>query len=910
MNLANIISLIALIVAIAVPILSREHGDNIRFTDAFNKIYTLTFSLRAKVSGITRKYYQKDFYYELDSICSNVFVEEAILDYLTEMENFFNLISGHFITQQTLNKLVSLAFYQRVAMLYPYVLCKMEMTGNQDMFSNYRKVVKKMKRIGKVAAQIQNVTHVCYVGVRESDIIFSNDYFEKSICLFSTDPQKEPFPVRINQNINTKDSLPYVTSRLTKMHKEYPGMHFMFYNQSLAYNYPDEILQNSICLNDRELLSLLNNKLMLKKWLLDHNIPVVPYETFNGEEITFSSLTTHFGNADRFVIQCLHGGGGIGTYFADRVNFSNVLHKIHPLQKYVVSPYLDSVSVNTHVFIAEKQTVLSPGSIQIINKSNDQLCYYGCDFIAYRSLDSNIREQIKQLSLHIADYLRNEGYKGVAGIDFIVGGDQQIYCTEINPRFQSSTLLLDCHLKGRERTLDVLEAKSCYKINEMAFAGNMVTTLHYEDEINYSCYYYYKGEHDPQYFKEKYDLLKSENIEVFSDGMEYYLSNRKTDDNSYLFRAVFPHAICKVSPDMKLWVNDNIPVSSMPVDRLALKIALLNQGIRFGKMPQQIRKGVYESIDITVKADHRWGEDTVMNCAYQIHLSRYSPFQITYKEHKYSLYYYHEKIANVEPEKELLEALSDTDRKILYVATDRLRIKLVTGCEQKNMGKGCKFCNLPFSTAYFSTDEIKTALEHIEKENIPFRHILIGGGSCLQPDAWDKIISICRILKSNPHFCDKPISLMSVLPPIERLFDLKKAGIEEVAFNIEVANADLAQKLMPGKHMNGKTYYYKILREAVKVFGVGNVRSALLVGLDTTKDLYNEISTLADMDVLPCLSAFRALPGSDFEGELNPSNEYLMEVYQHAESLLNSRQGSINTLGPRCRLCRNNMLIL
>jgi len=96
----------------------------------------------------------------------------------------------------------------------------------------------------------------------------------------------------------------------------------------------------------------------------------------------------------------------------------------------------------------------------------------------------------------------------------------------------------------------------------------------------------------------------------------------------------------------------------------------------------------------------------------------------------------------------------------------------------------------------------------------------------------------------------------------------------------------------------------------LRIFGIGNVRSALLVGLDKEQDIYNEIITLAEIGVIPCLSAFRALPKTLYENDLGPENEYLLKVYNRASEMLLSMSGNISELGPSCKACRNNMLIL
>ena len=83
-----------------------------------------------------------------------------------------------------------------------------------------------------------------------------------------------------------------------------------------------------------------------------------------------------------------------------------------------------------------------------------------------------------------------------------------------------------------------------------------------------------------------------------------------------------------------------------------------------------------------------------------------------------------------------------------------------------------------------------------------------------------------------------------------------------------------------------------------------------MVGIDKEKELYDEITTLVGLGVLPCLSAFRALPNTLFEGQSSPSNEYLLKVYETATELLAQMEGEIKELGPDCKDCRNNMLVL
>lgn len=746
----------------------------------------------------------------------------------------------------------------------------------------------------------------CYVGIRTSDTKYSDSYFDTSICLFS-DSNNICFAVRPNQNLHSVETSSFYQNAIMQKNKK---TKFVFYNQAMAYNCPKDVIDNSLCVNSNEIITFLNNKLEIRKWFAKHRIPFISYETYLGKDITEEELSNNLWGATEFVIQEFHGGGGIGTFHASLNNLNFVKENLIPLQQYIVSPYLPSISANVHIFVAKKQNVISPGSIQIIEEKNNQLCYRGCDFFAFKELSSKLKEKIRNLSLEISNLLRKEGYLGVAGIDFIIDKDENVYCSEINPRFQASTLLIDRFLSEQKTKNNTLRATSCFEINEMAFRGSIITELNFESDIQYSCYYYYNDGINLDYYKEKKNIYLSNSVELHLDGVDGYLERNLIDNNSYLFRVIFPHRISKISPDNKLWISDNVKVVELPKNAVELKIALLNQGVRLNLNDGNVKKGVYSSIDITIKANTVLSQEIDVNCAYQIHLSEYSPFSISELFGKMYLYYYKEKIAEVEVEKNILQKFSALEQKILYLATDRLRIKIVSGCENKNMGTGCAFCDVPFSNQSFSMEEIKAALEHLKKENIYFRHILIGGGTSLKQDSWDKIMNLCRFLKNDDYFQDKPISLMSVLPPKAILSQLKTVGIEEVAFNMEIANDLLGKKLMPAKRDIGKKAYYEIFQEAIQIWGIGNVRSALLVGIDKEEDLYQEIKILANMGVVPCLSAFRVLSGSKMETSLNPDNQYLQNIYESTVKFLKESSFSITELGPKCSHCRNNMLIL
>lgn len=918
--------LIGAIISLTIYMLSGRKGRKDSLVSRFNQTYKNAFSIKEKIEKQLLPEVDKKFYFELDYILNTEDIQEEILDYITEVENYFSTVLGKFKLDNSFKKLSSFALYSRWCSLYGFVIKMRKGIKSKKMFASFINVVNKMEKMDKVKSRIAFPKAIYYVGIRNSDgaanryerkpinMFCKTSFFKGSIAMF---PGKGAnFPVRPNQNMNGKIFLPYIENKMKQIISCYSkgqpkvAPRFMFYNPAMVYKLSDSLRDYVMCLNEQMLLNKINNKILCRTWLLNSGIDIVAFKTMTGQEICERSYT-EICDSPGCVIQSNYGGGGIGTFLINEKNYNDLKSRLNPLGQYIVSPYIDnSISVNTHVFISDKQTVLSPASVQIIENVSDQLCYRGADFIAFKSIDGVIKDKIRDISIKIAGLLREIDYRGVAGIDFIISKDGRVYCSEINPRFQASSILLDLYLaKNKKNGL----ASSVFELNVQAFNNALKSDLCFDDDVGFSCHYYYDDNKPIEYFADKAALLKKTAFRVDMD--EVTFDANLVNQDSYLFRAVFDHQICAISPEHTLWINDNILVENKPDEVFRLKIALMNQGVRLANVPCDVKQGVYQSVDISLSfpLSKKYNEKTAVdvNCVTEINLAKYSPFVLDCQSNQ--LLYYGNPIGNFKLERELSSDISELNRKILYKATDRIRIKMIGGCEFKNYGMGCEFCDVPFSEEKFSLNQIISALKQLKESGTEFRHILIGGGTCLHQNIWEDIINLTKWLKADEYFKNKPISLMSILPPAGKnkesiLYRLKEAGIEEVAFNLEVSDEKLAEKLMPGKY-KGKEVFYKTMTDAVSVFGVNSVRSALIVGLDKKENIVSEVRRMAENGIIPCLSALRALRKASANLKIHPTNEYLIDVYYRCKEAITKFPNPVKKLGPPCERCRNNMLI-
>lgn len=290
----------------------------------------------------------------------------------------------------------------------------------------------------------------------------------------------------------------------------------------------------------------------------------------------------------------------------------------------------------------------------------------------------------------------------------------------------------------------------------------------------------------------------------------------------------------------------------------------------------------------------------------------FTPFNIRiHSKNHIALFYYEQLLSEINIEMQPCWNNKATQNnipfgKIAYLSSDRLRIKHESVCEFKKTGKGCSFCSIPINPTFFCINDIKEVTAELLKCPT-FRHILIGGGSGKIDTEYKSIIEISKFIRTiDPEI---PIYLMS-LPPtdVKILEEYKDAGITEVAFNIEIWNRKLAQKLMPGKGYISLNSYLNILKASTLLWGTtGNVRTALIVGLDNSKTLLDGIQILCENGIQPMLSVFRPMPNTKLNAFVPLSNTSLLAFYNKAQKIC--KQYNLQ-LGPACDACKNNMLAI
>lgn len=746
--------------------------------------------------------------------------------------------------------------------------------------------------------------YLVWVGPRDSDIQFSK-CFKESICYFS---EKNPNSDR-KAHIYGNSYIEFIKNKMENLLEFHPEARFIFYNPKIAYGLNENLRKYILCLNKKFILDLLSDKIYTRYWMGNY-VPVLPSLLVDSHHLSFSELDEKLGYSKNYVIQQNRSSGGFGTFYVEKKEQALNIFRERYNELFIISPYVENgLSVNINAIVCNNQIYLFPISLQIIENNNNRLIYHGADYIAAQNINAEIQTKIKKYSKVILEHVQSLGYRGIIGIDFIVK-DGNVYFQEINPRYQASSFLIDASLtENGYPVLTEINLSSFYEQCDISMDVQNIT-------VEYSFYkYLYTSGAKHLYHIEQIAHNNPYISHVLLDGWD---NSMTVEVDSYCYTLVFSTNITSLNFDGGYNLYSNITgeeeyLKEYISSRIGLKIALLNQGcvitaeaMSYLNSKGIIKKALFSSIDFQLS------DGLSINAPVNLKFTDLSPFNITVSVNKHlKLNYYNECISEIYLEMQPNWSNLKTQNKvpysrIAYLSTDRLRVKHETICSLKKKGLGCSFCSIPLSKTTFNMDDIKEVINNL-LDKPKFRHILIGGGSGNPDTEYKQIIEISKSIRAvNSNI---PIYLMS-LPPLKAdiLMQYKSAGITEIAFNIEIWNRSLAKELMPGKGLIPLELYLRALKEGTKIWGTtGNVRTALIVGLDNMDTLLEGVEYLSKQGIQPMISIFRPMVNTKLEALVPPSNKVLLSFYEKAQDIC--KQHNLK-LGPTCDACKNNMLAI
>lgn len=297
---------------------------------------------------------------------------------------------------------------------------------------------------------------VYYIGFNAGNAIGNENFFEGSITIYPTNEKGNihylnkfsgEVDIRSEEFLQAYKKFVYATAKSIQQRE--PNCRFIYFNLQIKKLLCDADDLNIVDGNDEKLLSFLNDKFAIRDFVKS-DVPILDYILVDGGNLDFYSVRKQLG-CNEFVVQTQNGAGGNGTYFVD------CPEKLLCLKKrgvtYCISKYESHIPINVTLVIGEEQILFLPLSVQLISKSDGTFKYVGADFIYPKTFNDATRIKIYDYCGKIANRIRDLGYRGVLGIDYILCEREQVKFMEINPRLQSSSFLISHFLREHNTSI-------------------------------------------------------------------------------------------------------------------------------------------------------------------------------------------------------------------------------------------------------------------------------------------------------------------------------------------------------------------------------------------------------------------------------------------------------------------------
>ena len=251
------------------------------------------------------------------------------------------------------------------------------------------------------------------------------------------------------------------------------------------------------------------------------------------------------------------------------------------------------------------------------------------------------------------------------------------------------------------------------------------------------------------------------------------------------------------------------------------------------------------------------------------------------------------------------------------LCSDRVGVGLTNGCVYWGPKQArCRFCSIGLNVrtgheyaTKAAEDIVETVAAAIDDPITPAAHVLLGGGTPPGPDAGAyQFALVTRAVKAR--FPSLSVYVMLAPPTDLGAIDaLVESGADEIGINFELSSDAARQSLMPGKHALGRDVWFAALGRAVNLLGpersLGAVRSILIAGLESAEETLTAVAQLCAAGVMPILTPFRPMVGTEMEEHPRWSGAQLWELTVAATEVAD-RYGM--PLGPTCIPCQANTL--
>lgn len=209
-------------------------------------------------------------------------------------------------------------------------------------------------------------------------------------------------------------------------------------------------------------------------------------------------------------------------------------------------------------------------------------------------------------------------------------------------------------------------------------------------------------------------------------------------------------------------------------------------------------------------------------------------------------------------------------------------------CHFFDKNLGCKFCSLKYSRMNLGKDNLSiiTLKQFSEAIKIAFqnenriKYMMYTAGTHVDEDiSYKEQINILKIAK---RIVPKTIQHHSTMMPTlnDTLMEkVKKAGLDSIAFDIEVFDKNIFSVLCPGKQQYfGYDNFLESFRLAKKIFGKNNIKTGFVGGLEPLASLAEGMDYFGRQGISIAVNVFHPDPNTSLANHPRPTIDYLIKM--------------------------------
>ena len=223
----------------------------------------------------------------------------------------------------------------------------------------------------------------------------------------------------------------------------------------------------------------------------------------------------------------------------------------------------------------------------------------------------------------------------------------------------------------------------------------------------------------------------------------------------------------------------------------------------------------------------------------------------------------------------------------------------------------CQFCAIGQSLQAGRTVAHKTPAQLAEVARMAVlldgvRHMVLTTGT---PNVVDRGAAIlCESTRAIKQAVALPVQAQCEPPRDAGWYGrLRQSGVDSLGMHLEAVTEAVRARIMPGKATVSVERYLEAFRDAVPVFGRGQVSTYLLAGLgDTAAEMLELCETLIGIGVHPFVVPFVPITGTPLEGHAPPSAEFMRSILAPLGRMLRDgalRSSEVKAGCSRCGAC-------